>query len=61
MDLTYDVHEPPKDDGSRGKLASEGAPILILHGLFGSRRNNRSISKYGAKFIWETAQRGMDV
>ncbi|KAK8199584.1 Alpha/Beta hydrolase protein [Phyllosticta capitalensis] len=49
LDLTYDVHEPPKDDGSRGKLASEGAPILILHGLFGSRRNNRSISKQLAR------------
>lgn len=38
MDLAYDLH----DDGGKAK----GAPILILHGLFGSKKNNRSISKY---------------
>ncbi|KAF2261034.1 alpha/beta-hydrolase [Lojkania enalia] len=37
MDLAFDLH----DSGGRAK----GAPILILHGLFGSKKNNRSISK----------------
>ena len=27
------------------------APLVILHGLFGSKQNNRSISKYAAPFI----------
>lgn len=46
LDLSYDLHEPPKSQGS-ATSASENAPIIILHGLFGSKRNNRSISKYG--------------
>jgi hypothetical protein len=40
MDLAFDLH----DNGGQAK----GAPILILHGLFGSKKNNRSISKYVA-------------
>ncbi|KAF2868349.1 Alpha/Beta hydrolase protein [Massariosphaeria phaeospora] len=37
IDLAYDLH----DNGGK----ATGAPILILHGLFGSKKNNRSISK----------------
>ncbi|KAF4974004.1 hypothetical protein FZEAL_9048 [Fusarium zealandicum] len=38
--LAYDLHEPaqPKTDKKK-------APILFLHGLFGSKKNNRGISK----------------
>lgn len=43
IDLPYDLH----DDGGKAK----GAPILILHGLFGNKKNNRSISKYAAPFL----------
>lgn len=41
--LVYDLHEPAKpvsDDPNRS------SPILFMHGLFGSKKNNRSISKY---------------
>ncbi|KAJ4424621.1 hypothetical protein N0V82_000753 [Gnomoniopsis sp. IMI 355080] len=40
--LVYDLHEPAKpvsDDPNRE------SPILFMHGLFGSKKNNRSISK----------------
>lgn len=40
VQLAYDLHKPAKpvsDDKTR--------PILFLHGLFGSKKNNRSISK----------------
>jgi pimeloyl-ACP methyl ester carboxylesterase len=38
--LVYDLHEPaqPKTDKKK-------SPILFLHGLFGSKKNNRAISK----------------
>ncbi|KAM0558389.1 hypothetical protein ACHAPJ_004579 [Fusarium lateritium] len=38
--LVYDLHEPaqPKTDKKK-------SPILFLHGLFGSKKNNRGISK----------------
>ena len=29
------------------------APMVILHGLFGSKQNNRSISKYAARSIYQ--------
>ncbi|KAF2086893.1 mitochondrial hydrolase [Saccharata proteae CBS 121410] len=45
LDLSFDLHEPPAKSGS----GSDNAPILILHGLFGSKRNNRSISKVLAR------------
>ncbi|KAK0662308.1 Abhydrolase domain-containing protein C22H12.03 [Lasiodiplodia hormozganensis] len=48
LDLSYDLHEPPKSQGS-STTASENAPIIMLHGLFGSKRNNRSISKQLAR------------
>lgn len=38
--LTYDLHEPPRPVADR-----ETSPILFLHGLFGSKKNYRSISK----------------
>ncbi|RAL13243.1 alpha/beta fold family hydrolase [Aspergillus homomorphus CBS 101889] len=36
--LSYQVFKPEKDEVSRG-------PIIFLHGLFGSKQNNRSISR----------------
>lgn len=44
--LAYDLHEP---SGS-GAEQKRGPPILFLHGLFGSKKNNRSISKYVLAF-----------
>lgn len=41
--LSYDLHEPAKPMSDNPNRAS---PILFLHGLFGSKKNNRSISKY---------------
>ncbi|KAK4078521.1 hypothetical protein Purlil1_11919 [Purpureocillium lilacinum] len=38
--LVYDLHEP-----SRPKTDNQRAPIIFLHGLFGSKKNNRGISK----------------
>jgi hypothetical protein len=34
VDLSYSLHD------------NQGDPIVILHGLFGSKKNNRSVSKY---------------
>lgn len=41
--LSYDLHEPAKPVSDNTNRTS---PILFLHGLFGSKKNNRSISKY---------------
>lgn len=38
-ELSYQVYGPEADKATRD-------PILFLHGLFGSKQNNRSISKY---------------
>lgn len=38
--IAYDLHEPPKES------TSQNAPIVFMHGLFGSKKNNRSMSKY---------------
>lgn len=38
-ELAYQVYGPEKEQATRD-------PILFLHGLFGSKQNNRSISKY---------------
>lgn len=38
--LAYDLHEPPKP-----KFDEKHSPILFLHGLFGSKKNNRAMSK----------------
>jgi hypothetical protein len=41
--LVYDLHEPARPVSDK-----QTAPILFLHGLFGSKKNNRGISKYVA-------------
>ena len=38
LSLAYAVHEPAKVEAGR-------PPLIILHGLFGSKQNNRRISK----------------
>ena len=38
LPLAFKLHEPPTSK-------SHGAPIVFMHGLFGSKQNNRSISK----------------
>ena len=43
LSLAYALHEPPRSEPSKSDRA-----ILIMHGLFGSKQNNRSISKYGS-------------
>lgn len=41
--LAYDLHEPPNPkEGSQ----HNAPPIIFMHGLFGSKKNNRSMSKY---------------
>jgi len=51
--LAYDFHEPPKaKEGSNGNAP----PIIFIHGLFGSKQNNRSMSKY-APFLPDTPTR----
>ncbi len=39
-ELAYQVYGPENEQ------AASRDPILFLHGLFGSKQNNRSISKY---------------
>lgn len=41
LPLAYELHEPSGSNTTQ----TDGAPILFLHGLFGSKKNNRSISK----------------
>ncbi|KAJ4306513.1 hypothetical protein N0V88_001317 [Collariella sp. IMI 366227] len=38
--LAYDHHEPAKPVADK-----QTSPIIVMHGLFGSKKNNRSISK----------------
>jgi hypothetical protein len=38
VDLAYNLHD--------NKGEAKGDPIVIIHGLFGSKRNNQSVSKY---------------
>jgi len=38
--LAYDLHEPAKPVADK-----QTSPIIIMHGLFGSKKNNRTISK----------------
>ncbi|TIC99144.1 Abhydrolase domain-containing protein C22H12.03 [Colletotrichum higginsianum] len=42
--LSYDLHEPSKQPAG-----TSTSPIIFLHGLFGSKKNNRSISKVLAR------------
>ena len=43
LELAYDLHEPP--DTKKSGTKSQNAPIIFMHGLFGSKKNNRSMSK----------------
>lgn len=43
-ELAYQVYGPEKEQATRD-------PILFLHGLFGSKQNNRSISKYAIAML----------
>lgn len=38
VDLAFHRHDPPD-------TSTKGPPILLMHGLFGSQRNNRTMSK----------------
>ncbi|KAK5109429.1 hypothetical protein LTR62_006988 [Meristemomyces frigidus] len=40
--LAYDLHEPP----NTAQFSQNAPPIIFMHGLFGSKKNNRSMSKY---------------
>lgn len=42
VDLAYRLH----DDSGK----ADGDPIVIVHGLFGSKRNNQGVGKYGSLF-----------
>ncbi|KAI2623259.1 alpha/beta-hydrolase [Hypoxylon sp. NC1633] len=44
LPLAYDHHEPPKDGRHR-----QDSPIIFMHGLFGSKKNNRSVSRVLAR------------
>ena len=45
--LAYDLHEPArKPESGLRSLRENAPPIILLHGLFGAKKNNRSISKY---------------
>ncbi|CRG86743.1 Abhydrolase domain-containing protein C22H12,03 [Talaromyces islandicus] len=41
VELSYELIEPPSSQDTK----RNGHPIVFMHGLFGSKRNNRSISK----------------
>ena len=38
--LAFDHHDPPRSDRHR-----QDAPIIFMHGLFGSKKNNRTVSR----------------
>lgn len=42
--IAYDLFEPAKD------ATAKDAPIVFIHGLFGSKRNNGSMSKYAPAY-----------
>ncbi|KAL2019974.1 hypothetical protein VTK56DRAFT_8974 [Thermocarpiscus australiensis] len=42
--LAYDLHEPAKPVADR-----QTSPIIFMHGLFGSKKNNRTMSKVLAR------------
>ncbi|KAI1339025.1 alpha beta hydrolase fold family [Xylariaceae sp. FL0016] len=44
VSLVFDHHEPPNSDRHR-----QDAPIIFMHGLFGSKKNNRSVCKVLAR------------
>ena len=47
LKLAYDLYEPPIEKSK----SAIGNPIVFVHGLFGSKKNNRSMSKYAADII----------
>ncbi|KAL2266519.1 hypothetical protein VTJ83DRAFT_5871 [Remersonia thermophila] len=42
--LSYDLHEPAKPVADK-----QTSPVIFMHGLFGSKKNNRSMSKVLAR------------
>lgn len=46
LPLAFDHHEPPEGKETHSPTSS---PIVFMHGLFGSRKNNRSVSKVLAR------------
>lgn len=46
LTLAFDHHEPPEGRETHSPTSS---PIIFMHGLFGSRKNNRSVSKVLAR------------
>jgi hypothetical protein len=40
VELAFQRHDPPEKTSTKGP-----GPIIIMHGLFGSQRNNRTMSK----------------
>jgi hypothetical protein len=40
VELAFSRHDPPEKTSMKGP-----GPIIIMHGLFGSQRNNRTMSK----------------
>ncbi|KAI1814802.1 alpha beta hydrolase fold family [Poronia punctata] len=46
VQLVFDHHAPPNAETSRHR---QDAPIIFMHGLFGSKKNNRSVSKVLAR------------
>ncbi|KAK0739187.1 Alpha/Beta hydrolase protein [Apiosordaria backusii] len=44
--LAYDLHEPAKPSFDN---PNKNSPIVFMHGLFGSKKNNRTISKVLAR------------
>lgn len=42
LQLVFDHHKPPSSSDSKH---AQDAPIIFMHGLFGSKKNNRSVSK----------------
>ncbi|KAI1331933.1 alpha beta hydrolase fold family [Xylariaceae sp. FL0255] len=43
--LVFDHHEPPKT----AERSPQDSPIIFMHGLFGSKKNNRSVCKVLAR------------
>lgn len=45
LSLAFDHHAPPKESGR----SARESPIIFMHGLFGSKKNNRSVSRVLAR------------
>lgn len=48
VDLAFD-HHAPEAGRERSEFSATAAPIVFMHGLFGSRKNNRTVSKVLAR------------